>query len=297
MLSAQWGDVRIEVGGSRAFAPSGTDLAAATYLTAGLQVDRWTSSGSGVFAGVFGGMATGSIGGDWGSFVLGGEAVAGAGGPVELSLSASVYGFAVGEPFVYEALTVVARPEVRIPVGPAAIVLYGEGGKGSSKIEFRRDALVRVFTQDLWHYVGGPELELRLGRTLTSASYGVLKTETGTYRRGELQVRAGSSRWLVAAALRLWATPLGTETTGSISVTVPLGWSQLVRPVGRGPDRPGSAAAERARWTGRSGNRPPPRPVRSERRDAGGSTAAGAQGSDGTLPCGGRCCSARRGPG
>ena len=36
----QWGDVRIEVGGSRAFAPSGTDLAAATYITAGLQVDR-----------------------------------------------------------------------------------------------------------------------------------------------------------------------------------------------------------------------------------------------------------------
>ena len=41
----QWGDLRIEVGGSRAFAPAGTDLAAATYLTAGLQVDRWTPSG------------------------------------------------------------------------------------------------------------------------------------------------------------------------------------------------------------------------------------------------------------
>ena len=108
-------------------------------------------------------------------------------------------------------------------MGPAAIVLYGEGGKGSSNIEFRRDALVRAFTQDLWHYGGGPELELRLGRTLTSASYGVLKTETWTYRRGELQVRAGSSRSLVTAALRVWDTPQGTETTGSISVTVPLG--------------------------------------------------------------------------
>ena len=70
----QWGDVHIEVGGSRAFAPSGTDLAAATYLTASLQVDRWTRSGSGFFAGIFGGKATSSIGGDWGSFVLGGEA-------------------------------------------------------------------------------------------------------------------------------------------------------------------------------------------------------------------------------
>ena len=220
----QWGDVRIEVGGSRAFAPSGTDLAAATYLTAGLQVDRWTPSGSGVFAGISGGMATGSIGGDWGSFVLGGKAVAGAGGPVELSLSASTYGFTVGQPFAYKALTVVARPEVRVPVGPVAIVLYGEGGRGSSTVEFRRLDEVRVFTHDLWHYGGGPELQLRLGRTLTSASYGVLETETGTYRRGEFEVRAGTDRWLVTAALRVWDTPLGgTETTGSISVTVPLG--------------------------------------------------------------------------
>ena len=219
----QWGDLRIEVGGSRAFAPSGTDVAAATYLTAGLQVDRWTRSGSGVFAAISGGMATGAIGGNWGSFVLGGEAVAGAGGPVEVSLSASTYGFTVGGPFVYEARTVVVRPEVRIPMGPVAIVLYGEGGKGSSTVEFRREDQVRVFSHALWHHGGGPELQLRIGRTLTSASYGVLKTERGTYRRGELEVRAGTDRSLVAAALRVWDTPLGTETTGIISVTVPLG--------------------------------------------------------------------------
>ena len=219
----QWGDVRIEVGGSRAFAPSGSDLAAATYITAGLQVDRWTPSGSGFFAGIFGGMATSTIGGDWGSFVLGGEAVAGAGGPVEFSLSTSISGFSVGGRFLYEAVTVVTRPEVRIPVGPVAIVLYGEGGRGRSNIEFRRDTLVRAFSQDLWHYGGGPELQLRLGRMMTSVSYGVLETEAGTYRKGELEVRAGTTRSLVAATLSVWTTPLGTETTGTISVTVPLG--------------------------------------------------------------------------
>ena len=220
---SQWGDVRVEVGGSRAFAAAGTDLAAATYLTASLQVDRWTSSGSGIFAGISGGMATSSIGGDWGSFVLGGEVVAGAGGPVEFSLAASTYGFTVGGRFSYEALTIVSRPEVRIPLGPAAIVLYGEGGKGSSNIEFRRDTLVRAFSQDLWHYGGGPELQLRLGRTLTSASYGVLESEAGTYKRGELEVRAGTERSLVSATLSVWDTPLGRETTGTISVTFPLG--------------------------------------------------------------------------
>ena len=219
----QWGDLRVEVGGSRAFAASGTNLDAATYITAGLQVDRWTPSGSGVFAGVFGGMATDSIGGDWGSFVLGGEAVAGRGGPVELSLSASTYGFAVGEPFVYEALTVTARPEVRVPVGRAALVFFGEGGKGSSTIEFRRTDQVRAFTQDLWHYGGGPELQVRLGRAVTSASIGLLETEGGTYRRGELHVRAaGANGSLIDAIVRVWDTPLGTETTGSIVLTIPV---------------------------------------------------------------------------
>ena len=58
---------------------------------------------------------------------------------------------------------------------------------------------------------------------MTSASYGVLETEAGTYRTGELEVRAGTTRSLVAATLSVWATPLGTETTGTISVTVPLG--------------------------------------------------------------------------
>lgn len=219
----QWGDVRIEVGGSQAFAPAGTDIAAETYVTLGLQVDRWTPSGMGIFAGVFGGMAAGAIGGDWGSFVLGGEAVTPASKPVQLSLSASLYGFTVGRPHAYDALTVVARPEVRIPMGPLAVVLYGEGGKGSSTVELRRLDEVRVFTQDLWHYGGGPELQLRLGRTLTTASYGVLETEAGTYRKGKLEISAGTSFSLITATLSVWDTPLGRETTGIISVTVPLG--------------------------------------------------------------------------
>ena len=221
----QRGDVRIEVGGSRAFAPSGTDIAASTYFTASLQADRWTSSGSGVFAGIFGGVPTDSIGGDWGSFVLGGEAVTGVGGPVELSLSVSTSGFAVRGPYLYQAITVMARPEVRIPVGRAAIVLYGEGGKGLSKIEFRRLDLVRGFRQELWHYGAGPELQVLLGGALASASFGVLETEAGTYRRGELQIRAAINNSRVQATLSAWDTPLGTETTGTLLVTVPLGGS------------------------------------------------------------------------
>jgi hypothetical protein len=229
-LAGQWGDLRLEVGGSRAFAASGTNLDASTYLTAALQADRWTPSGSGVFAGVFAGMATDSIGGDWASMVLGGRAVAGSGGPVEFHLSGSAYGFVVAEPFAYKAYTVTGRPEIHIPVGRAAIVFYGEGGKGSSTIEFRRTdqvgALVRAFDQDLWHYGGGPEVRLRLGRAIASVSAGVLETDAGTYHRGEVRLRtAGSNGSLIDATLRVWDTPLGNETTGTVALTIPVGRS------------------------------------------------------------------------
>ena len=229
--SAQWGDLRLEVGGSRAFPPSGSDAQAATYVTAGLRVDRWTPSGSGVYAGVFGGLAADSPGGDWASFIVGGEAVAGSGGPVEFSLSAFGQGFTVGRPFAYEALTVQARPELRFPVGRVTIVLYGEGGKGSSDLEFHRGDLVRTFTQDLWHYGGGPELQLRLEQAVASASWGVLETENGTFRRGEIQVSGGKTA-IVEATLRVWDTPFGAEATGTLAVTVPMGRSWFARLLG-----------------------------------------------------------------
>ena len=82
---------------------------------------------------------------------------------------------------------------------------------------------------------------------MTSASYGVLETETGTYRRGELEVRAGTNRALVTATLSVWDTPLGTETTGIISVTVPLGGSSWFARLVGGRTDPDPAGTKRAR--------------------------------------------------
>ena len=53
----------------------------------------------------------------------------------------------------------------------------------------------------------------------------MLETEAGTYRRGELQIRAAINNSRVQATLSAWDTPLGTETTGTLLVTVPLGGS------------------------------------------------------------------------
>jgi hypothetical protein len=84
---------------------------------------------------------------------------------------------------------------------------------------------VRGFRQELWHYGAGPELQVLLGSALASASFGVLETDAGTYRRGELQIRAAINNSRVQATLSAWDTPLGTETTGTLVVTVPLGGS------------------------------------------------------------------------
>ncbi len=152
----QAGDARIEIGTARAFAPTGSDVPASTYLTIGLRVDRWTRHG-GVFAGVLGGISSDSVGGDWGSLVIGGEAILGASAPVELALMVTGYGFRVGEPLTYTAITGQAQPELRFKVSPdVTLVLQGEGGVGETRVELRRGDLSRTFENDQWHYGGGP---------------------------------------------------------------------------------------------------------------------------------------------
>lgn len=237
-LVAQSGDVRVEVGAARAFPPSGSDAVASTYFTMGLRVDRWTHHG-GVFAGAYGGLSADTVGGDWASAVVGAEATTGASGPVELALLVTGYGFRVGEPFTYSALTGQAQPEIRLRVGTdATFVLRGEGGVGETTVEFRRGDLSRTFESGLWHYGGGPELRLRIGQAVASVGGGVLRSEAGTYRRGVLRLAGGGEGSGLAwdATLKVWDTPLGRETTGGLSVTVPLVGGWLAQALGNRTD-------------------------------------------------------------
>ena len=235
-VHGQTGDARLEVGAARAFSPSGSDVLASTYLTLGLRVDRWTRNG-GVFAGVMGGLSSDTVGGDWGSLVVGGEAILGASAPIELSLMVTGYGFRVGEPFTYTAITGQARPELRFKVsGEMTLVLQGEGGVGETTVELRRGDRSRTFESDLWHYGGGPELRLRLGRALASLGAGILESDAGTYRRAVLRVGGSGSGPAWEASLKVWDTPLGVETTGGISISIPLGGGWTSQAVGARTD-------------------------------------------------------------
>lgn len=229
---AQAGDARLEIGAARAFAPSGSDVLASNYLTIGVRIDRWTRHG-GVFAGVLGGVSSDSEGGDWGSLVMGGEVILGASAPVELALMVTGYGFRVGEPFTYTAITGTAQPELRFKVSPdVTLVLQGEGGVGETTVELRRGDLSRTFESDLWHYGGGPEMRVNLGRAFTSLGAGVLRSEAGTYKRGVLRLGSTGSGPAWEASIKVWDTPLGMETTGGLSITIPLGGGWLTQVIG-----------------------------------------------------------------
>ncbi|MFV2007369.1 MAG: glycogen-binding domain-containing protein [Longimicrobiales bacterium] len=231
-VHGQVGDARLEIGAARAFAPTGSDVLASTYLTIGLRVDRWTRRG-GVFAGVLGGISSDSVGGDWGSLAVGGEVILGASAPVELALMVTGYGFRVGEPFTYTAATGQARPELRFKVSPdVTLVLQGEGGVGKTTVELRRGDLSRTFESDLWHYGGGPELRIRLGRALASLGGSVLRSDAGIYRRGVLRLGSNGSGPVWDASINVWDTPLGMETTGGLSITIPLGGGWMAQAIG-----------------------------------------------------------------
>lgn len=225
VLAAQGGELRLELGGARAFPPSGSEAAAATYAIGGLRAERWWPSGTAVFAGASGGLAADSAGGDWISGLAGAAGTLAGSGPVELGLAAWAYAFRVGDPFPYEAVTGRVAPELRVRLGSVELALAGEAGVGRSEVELRRGDRGRVLETDLWHWGGGPELRAGTGGASLSVDAGAFRSADGGYRSAGVAVDGGG-RVSWRAELRVWDTPLGTETTGALSLTLDLGaWS------------------------------------------------------------------------
>lgn len=233
VLHGQSGDVRLELGAARAFPPSGSDAAASSYFTVGLQADYWSPSGSGVFAGVFGGLASDSTAGDWISGIAGLRGVLPVSGPLELELDVTGYGFRVGKPFTYTTLVGEVSPQVRLQFGRVSVGVVGEGGSGNSNLILRRGDLMREFDADLWHYGAGPEFSIRSRTALVTLGAGIFESEAGTYRRVSLEVVARSVGGLTwQTGLRIWDTPAGTEATGGLTVSVPMGRRWFARLAG-----------------------------------------------------------------
>lgn len=243
LARAQDGGVWVEFGAARAFPPSGTDAAQASYATAGLRAERWSAAGSGVWAGVHGGRAL-DVGSDWASADAGARAWFGLARAVDVGVDVSGYAFAVEAPFSYRAATGTGKGQLRLRGRRVHALLIGEAGWGRSVIEVRRTdterltrnglpidraaadpAPVRRAEQDLWHYGGGPELRLLGSRSLLAVGASVFEAPTGTYREARVTAAAflaSTSGPAITVTLSGWTTPFGDEVTGGVAVSLPL---------------------------------------------------------------------------
>lgn len=241
---AQDGGVWFEFGAARAFPPSGTDAAQASYATVGLRAERWNTAGSGVWAGVHGGRAL-DVGSDWASADAGLRAWLGLASTADFGVDLSGYAFAVEAPFAYRAATATGKGQFRLRGRRIHALLIGEAGWGRSVIEVQRTdterltrnglptdrvpvdpSPVRRAEQDLWHYGGGPELRLLGSRSLLAVGASVFEAPAGTYREARLTTAAfltSTTGPVVTLTLSGWTTPFGDEVTGGVAVSVPLG--------------------------------------------------------------------------
>lgn len=249
-LLAQDGGLSLEIGAARAFPPSGTDAAQASYGLVGLRGERWFQGGSGLWGAVYGARALDAGASNWTSADLGGQVWLGLGGRIDLGVGLAGYGFRVSEPYAHRALTAELTPRLRFRMGRTLLILNGVAGWGRSVIEvhqsdterLQRNRIDRVplpttdepgvrrAQHELWHRGVEPEVRVLFGSAVVGLSAGVFDSPRGLYRSvsatggGFIGSNLGVT-WTVVASV--WDTPFGQEMTGGVVFSVPLGggWS------------------------------------------------------------------------
>ena len=249
--AAQQRDVFLEVGASQVLPPTGVTGDGAKFLVGGIRGTWLSDAGSGVLGSFLAGRATnGAAGGHF----LSAETVAAGwlkmGGDWSVGLRGRALGFWVGSPFPYWAGAMEAGPSVRLLRPNLSVRVDGTAGLGRSRIEFESVTLqdgtwehrghmgdrwepsqssvsITTLETDLWRYGGSAEVLARMGPVITGAAGGVHRTAAGTFRSAGLRVLGGGSRVQLGVRLDVWWTPYARETTGGLTVVIPVGegWS------------------------------------------------------------------------
>ena len=233
---AQAGGLVLEGGTARSLPPSGVGLDAATYAMGGLRLDLRSPRGS-FSSGVYGGQATDDAGSDFLSGVLAGEFWLVELGQVGLGVGGMARGFAVREPFYYRVAAAEISPSVRFGSGRAALVVRGRLGAGSSRVELRRPDAVRRADHDLWSR--GVEVELTLGSSGfgVTAFTGLHSSSGGDFQGGGMRALAVTGPMVLRGVAEFWDSPLGTEFSGGLSLSVSVGpWEARASADRTGPD-------------------------------------------------------------
>lgn len=233
-----------EAGVSRSFPPTGSPDSASTYLEAGADLTLPVGPAS-IFGTARGGLSmTEEMAGDWVVGSLGVRWMSAL--PAGLAAGGSVVGqaFHVGEPTLYDALTVRVRPELRWRGAPVTISVRGRGALGRTETATLSTeqggppgapgpSEPSVVTTELSHLGGEARLQVEVGPGRVWLSGRSLDGDVGLYRSAELGVEAptGPLRWKATAAY--WETPSEQELVGGVRVSVPLGGNWFVSSSGR----------------------------------------------------------------
>jgi len=230
-------ELTLELGGSRIGPAVGFDAEDSRFLMGGLRASVYGPNGSSVYASLLAGTVVGdSLGGDFVSGLIEGSVRDAWTDRWTGSMDFKLFGFGVREPFPYRMLGAELGPAIRYRTPRTAMKVGVLAGVGTSRVELMGGLRVLllcppagVCEDDLWrvgttaeYLVGSPTVQVGVAGSAHESS-GDRYTSLG----GRLVF---SGRW-GAAELRVdrWDTPLGFETTGGVTLSIPFGGSWSFR--------------------------------------------------------------------
>lgn len=260
------GRLLLQAGGATSIPAAGAVSEAALYGVGGLALE-WAGERSLAFASLYGGIAADeSAGADFGSAALDVAGWWSTGTSIGATGSASA--FRIQEPFTWRTHAVRGGPALRVVTGRFQATLAAEAGVGATLVEVRRPRGTRRAERDLWSR--GVELDLAVAGSAwrSGVTLGGWESDGGDFGRVGASSAVIRGRWTVQLETGVWHTPLGTEWTGGLALSIPLGSSmQATSTVGRASPDPltlveaGDQAGALVAWSIASFGGPPAPPA------------------------------------
>jgi hypothetical protein len=218
-------DLTLEFGAAEVGAPARLDAEDLRFFVGGL---RWSYNGelgSGAFASALAGRTFASSDpADFLTITAGGTLVEPWTPSSEGLLDFRALAFGVDAPFPYRALAIEGGLAARFRRGPLTLKVAGIAGAGSSRIEVRQvaGAPTRTFRESLRRAGTTLEVALDRGGFRLEAVGGAHGTPSGPFHLVGARAVLGGSWGALELRGDFWRTPLGDETTGGLSLILPL---------------------------------------------------------------------------
>lgn len=227
---ASQSDLTLEIGASQIGPPVGIDADNARFLIGGLRGSHYAPGGSGILGSVlFGKTLEGSSGGSFLSAIIEARLAERLSPSLTGSLDVRFMGFGVQDPFPYRAFAAEGGPELHLRTPNLSVKVAGVGGIGRSRLELFRveGGATRLFEDDLWRAGGTAEFLVGPPTSSFGVVGGVHSTSGGTYSNVGGRVIVAGAWGLAELRIDRWNTPVGVETTGGLSLIVPISaaWS------------------------------------------------------------------------